>query len=423
MTLCVHGLGYVGLATAALFANNGHDVVGYDIDTSVLDTLREGDISLPEDDLEQYVREATEAGLSVSDEVVPADYHLVCVPTPYNDGADLTAVEAAATAIASRLRYGDTVVVESTVPPGTTADVVAPLLEDAGLDAGEDFHLAYTPETILPGNTVPELLENDRIVGGIDADSIDVACDLYEPVIRGDIYRAPDATTAEFIKLSQNAYRDVNIAFANELALLADDYGVEVRNAIDLANTHPRVEILSPGPGVGGHCLPVDPLFLAEKSDRAALVECARKINDGMAGHVVEKLREELGPLNDRRVAVLGVAYKGNVSEIRNSPGLAVTHALRAAGMDTPQITDGGTSTVSVQLSDPHVNDPLLEMYPLERALAGADAAVVTAAHDEYRSLDPERVASLLHTDVVLDAVDVLDRSEWEQHGLTVVDI
>ena len=423
MNLCVHGLGYVGLATASLFANNGHDVVGYDIDSTVLENIRRNELSLPEDDLEQYVRDATESGLSVSDEVVHADAHLICVPTPYNDGADLTAVEEAAKAIAAKLRAGDAVVVESTVPPRTTAEVVAPLLERSGLDAGDEFHLAYTPETILPGNTVPELLGNDRIVGGIDDASTELVCDMYEPAITGAIHRAPDATTAEFIKLAQNAFRDVNIAFANELALLADDYDVDVRNAITLANTHPRVDVLNPGPGVGGHCLPVDPLFLAEHSDRANLIECAREVNDSMAGHVVETLRDELGPLTDRRIAVLGVAYKGNVSEIRNSPGLAVTHALRATGVEPYRVTDGGSSTVSVKLSDPHVDDPLLDLLPVEQALAGADAAVLTAAHDEYRSLDPERVSDLLHTDVVVDAVDVLDDEKWQENGLTVLDI
>ena len=421
--ICVHGLGYVGLATASLFANNGHDVVGYDVDTNVLDAIRDGDLSLPEEGLEEYVRTATSAGLTASEEVVSADYHLVCVPTPYNDGADLSFVEDATAALAPSLRAGDTVVLESTVPPGTTVDTVAPLLEASGLEAGEQFHVAYTPETILPGNTVPELRGNDRIVGGIDDASTDMVYELYEAVITGTVHRAPDATTAEFIKLSQNAFRDVNIAFANELALLADDYGIEARQAIDLANTHPRVEILNPGPGVGGHCLPVDPLFLAEHSDRARLVECARRVNDSMPGHVVDKLRAELGPLTDRRIAVLGVAYKGNVDEIRNSPGLAVTHALRAAGMEPGRITDGGSTTVSVSVTDPHVQNPLLELTPLEQALAGADAAVVTAAHDEYRELDPERMKHLLHTNVVVDAVDVLDRSTWEEHGLTVVDL
>lgn len=423
MKLCVHGLGYVGLATAALFANNGYDVVGYDTDPSVTASLREGDVSLSEPDLEEYVHDALASNLSVSTEIPDAGCHFICVPTPYDNGADMTYVEQAATAIGDVLRPDDTVVVESTVPPGTTAETVAPLLEAPAFEAGAEFSLAYTPETILPGNTVPELRNNDRIVGGIDGRSTERVCDLYGSVIAGEIHCAPDATTAEFIKLSQNAFRDVNIAFANELAKVADDYGVDARDAIDLGNTHPRVDILNPGPGVGGHCLPVDPLFLTERSDRTALIETARNVNDGMAGYVVSRLREELGPLANRRVAVLGIAYKGNVSETRNSPGLAVAHALKTAEMESRRIADGGSNAVDVRLSDPHVDEPLLALKPPDRALTGADAAVFTAAHDEFRALDPARVSQLLHTDVIFDAVDVLDSETWREHGFTVLDV
>lgn len=423
MKLCVHGLGYVGLATAALFANNGYTVVGYDTDTSVTESLRTGDVSVSEADLEAYVKDALSSNLSVTEEVIEADCHLICVPTPYNNEPDLTYVEQSATAIGEVLRPDDTVIVESTVPPGTTGTRVAPLLEQSGLSAGDDFSLAYTPETIMPGNTVPELRNNDRIVGGIDEESTQRVFDLYDSVLSGNIHRAPDATTAEFIKLSQNAFRDVNIAFANELAKVANDYGVEARGAIELANTHPRVDILDPGPGVGGHCLPVDPLFLTEGSENTDLVETARDVNDGMAGYVVSRLREELGPLTDRRIAILGVAYKGNVSEVRNSPGLAVAHALKASEIDNRQIADGGSNTVDVRLSDPHVNEPLLELVPVEQALTGADAAILTAGHDEFRELDPSRISHLLHTDVVFDAVNVLDTDRWTEHGFTVLDV
>jgi len=423
MKLCVHGLGYVGLATASLFANNGHEVVGYDTDPSVIETLQNGEVDLSEADLEGYVRDALATNLTVSEVVVEADCHVICVPTPYDNGPELTYVEQAATAIGNVLRPGDTVVVESTVPPGTTAGLVTESLEASGPVAGEDFALAYTPETILPGNTVPELRNNDRIVGGIDNRSAELVCDLYGSVTSGQIHCAPDATTAEFIKLSQNAFRDVNIAYANELARIAGEYGIDVRNAIDLANTHPRVDILNPGPGVGGHCLPVDPLFLSNGSERARLIETAREVNDEMAAHVVDQLREELGPLAGRRVAVLGIAYKGNVSESRNSPGLAVAHALKPAELDSRQIADGGSNAVDVRLSDPHVEEPLLDLHPTDQALAGADAAIITAGHDEFRELDPSRVSGLLKTDVIFDAVDVLDSDTWRDHGFSVLDV
>jgi UDP-N-acetyl-D-mannosaminuronic acid dehydrogenase len=423
MKLCVHGLGYVGLATASLFANNGYEVVGFDTDPSVIETLRSGDVDLPEADLAEYVREALATNLSVSDVVVEADCHVVCVPTPYDNGPELTYVEQAATAIGNVLQSGDTVVVESTVPPGTTTGLVAQSLETSGLDAGEEFALAYTPETILPGNTVPELRNNDRIVGGIDNHSAELVCDLYGSATAGEIHRAPDATTAEFIKLSQNAFRDVNIAYANELARIAAEYGVAVRHAIDLANTHPRVDILNPGPGVGGHCLPVDPLFLSHGSENAPLIETAREVNDEMAAHVVARLREELGPLAGRRVAILGIAYKGNVSESRNSPGLAVAHALKATELDSRQIADGGSNAVDVRLSDPHVEEPLLDLHPIEQALTGADAAIITAGHDEFGELDPSRVSGVLKNDVIFDAVDILDSATWREHGFAVLDV
>jgi nucleotide sugar dehydrogenase len=425
MRICVHGLGYVGLASASLFANNGHDVVGYDTDEEVVARLRNGNLDIPEADLEQYVGRALSDGLSVSDEVVAADYHVICVPTPYEDGPELGYLEDAATGIASQLRPGDVVVVESTVPPTTTAGTVAPLLERSGLVAVEEFKLAYAPETILPGNTVEELRTNDRIIGGIDDDSARQVGNLFAAAIDGRIHIAPDATTAEFVKLAQNAFRDVNIAFANEMALVADDYGVDVRESIRLANTHPRVDVLSPGPGVGGHCLPVDPLFLTEKSERTKLVERARAVNDGMPGYIMDRLEEELGSLAGRRIAVLGIAYKGNVEETRNSPGLALAAALRTATLESTPLTDGGDNvgTATVALADPHVSESSLELSPVYEALRSADAAVLTAAHDEFAALDPARVAGLLRGDLVFDAVDVLDASTWEQHGLDVVDL
>lgn len=419
VTLCVHGLGYVGLSTAALFATSGYDVIGYDTDEDVITELQTGEFSLSEPELEACVRKALAGGLSVTDAIPAADTHFICVPTPYNDGADLRYVEQAAANISETLRPDDTVVVESTVPPNTTATTVMDRLEESGLSAGDEFHLAYAPETVLPGNTVTELRHNDRIVGGIDDASARVVQNLYASAVEGDIHVAPDTTTAEFVKLSQNASRDVDIAFANELALLADDYDVDVRTAIDLANTHPRAEILDPGPGVGGHCLPVDPLFLAEESDSTTLVDCARTVNDGMTDYVLDMLRAELGDIRDRDIAILGVAYKGNVDETRNSPGLALAQKLERLSEEVAPLTDGG-STDGIRLTDPHVTDDTLDLVSLTEALRGADAAVITAAHDEYAALEPERVATL-ETDLVVDTVDVLDEQGWHGHDVTLL--
>ncbi|WP_254538912.1 nucleotide sugar dehydrogenase [Halomarina litorea] len=428
-SVCVHGLGYVGLPTAALLANNGHDVSGFDVDDTVVEDLARGEVRVSEPDLAAYIEDALAAGtLAPSHEVVPADYHLVCVPTPLDHDAgraDLSYVEAAAEGIAAVLREGDTVILESTVPPGTTGGPMREALERTGLVAGEDFHLAYSPETVLPGNILEELRSNDRFVGGLDETSTERAYDLYAPCIDGTVGRAPTPRSAEFVKLVQNAYRDANIGFANELARIAGDYGVDAREAIDLANRHSRVDILDPGPGVGGHCLPVDPLFLAHDSDSVRLIREARRVNDGMADYVVGLVEGRLGTLDDRRVAVLGVAYKGNVDDVRNSPGLRVARAIhdREVEPTVRAVPDGGVSTAEVRLNDPHVDDGRHEfdLVSVEGALTGADAMVVTADHDEYRDVDPVAAKRWMRTPLLVVTKGMLDEEEWRAAGFDVV--
>ena len=415
--VCIHGLGYIGLPTAAMLANAGHEVVGFDVDDAVLDRIERRDLQFDEPTLQSFVSEALESGdLVLSDEPAPADYHLVCVPTPLDDSgerADLSAVEAASDAVADRLMAGDTVVVESTVPPGTTAETVRPILERDGLRAGEDFRLAYSPETVLPGNVVRELRENDRIVGGVSDGATRSAVDLYDSFVEGTVYRT-DATTAEFAKLAQNTYRDVNIALANEFAKLAREHGVDSREAIRLGNTHPRVNVHRPGPGVGGHCVPVDPWFLAGDSEAAGLIERARAVNDGMVEYVVELLRAHLGDLADRRVAVLGVAYKGNVADVRQSPTIRLADSLSETDAD-------------VRFHDSHVraartggDEPPVELDSLADATTNADAIVIMTDHDEYESLDPARLADRMATPVVVDAKSVVDRDTWSANGFDV---
>jgi len=407
-TVCVHGLGYIGLPTAAMLANHGHDVLGFDPSPELIERLDDGRVRLDEPGLRAFVGEALQSGdLAVSTEAGPAEFHVVCVPTPLdeNDEADLRHVRAAGATIGDLLRPGDTVVLESTVPPGTTRDVLRPILEESGLTATEEFALVHCPETVLPGNIIHELRANDRIVGSLDGDP-ESAVELYRSFVTGDIHTT-DATTAEFVKLIQNTYRDVNIAFANETATRCYDLGIDSREAIALANSHPRVDILDPGPGVGGHCLPVDPYFLLDGEEEQSLVSVARERNDAMADHVVALLEDALGDLEDRAVAVLGVAYKGNVSDTRSSPGLLLADRLQEAGVD-------------LALTDPHVTDQRLRLEPLEDAVAGADAAVVVTDHDEYAALDPGDLAALDGRTVV-DTRDVLDADRWEAAGFDVV--
>ncbi|MFC6838531.1 nucleotide sugar dehydrogenase [Halomarina ordinaria] len=428
-TVCVHGLGYVGLPTAALLAHNGHDVTGFDVDEAVIDRLSRGDVRTGEAELREYIAEVLDSGaLTPADEIPAAEFHLVCVPTPLDaeaERAELAYVRSAAEGIAGVLREGDTVVLESTVPPGTTEGPLREVLETgSGLRAGTDFGLAYSPETVLPGNILYELRANDRFVGGVGEASTETAARLYEPCIDGTVHRAPDASTAEFVKLVQNAYRDTNIGFANELARVAADYDIDTRTAIGLANRHARVDILQPGPGVGGHCLPVDPLFLAHGSESVDLIRHARRVNDSMTGYVVDLVREYFGGLDGKRLAVLGVAYKGNVDDTRNSPGLRLARLLRAAEQEPPAVADGGThGGIETRLHDPHVSDDDGEfgLVPLETALDGADAAIVTTDHDEFTEIDPADAADRMRGRLLVDTKGLVDDGAWRDAGFDVI--
>ena len=426
-TVCVHGLGYIGLPTAAMMANFDHHVYGYDTDRRLRSRLRDRDIHLDEPGLRAFVTQALDSGaLEITEEVVAARYHVICVPTPL-DGetkrADLEYVRSAGRSVAEWLRPEDTVILESTVPPGTTTDVFRPVVEESGLSAGTDFSLVHCPETVLPGNIIAELRENDRLIGGIDEASTASARRLYESFVEGEIRTVSNPTKAEFAKLIQNTYRDVNIALANEIARLAADYGIDSRETIDLANTHPRVGIHRPGPGVGGHCLPIDPWFLGHASDELDLVSTARRVNDSMSTYVLGMLCEELGSLEGRKIAVLGVAYKGNVDDTRLSPGLKLARELAGrAETDRVPVTDGGAGRrrPEVTLYDPHVTDPVRDLHDLERATSDADAVIIATDHDEFERFDPAVFRERMDGRLVIDTQAVLDPSPWREAGFTV---
>ena len=424
-TICVHGLGYIGLPTAAMFANYDYDVVGYDTSAEVVNRLDDGEVHFDEPGLRAFVTQALESGnLAVSDEVAPAKYHIICVPTPFDEEtkeANLTYVEAAGREIMPHLRTGDTVILESTVPPGTTVEVLQPILEESGLAAGNDFAMVHCPETVLPGNIITELQQNDRIIGGVNGVSTEAAVRLYDSFVEGEIRTTENATTAEFVKLIQNTFRDTNIALANEIAKLAADYGIDSREAIDLANQHPRVELHQPGPGVGGHCLPIDPWFLGQNSDKLDLIAKARDVNDGMSQYVIDILKEELGSLAGKKIAILGVAYKGNVGDTRKSPGLKLARELQeATTMDSDAVAADGGSGTEIALHDPHVTDQTLDLKPLESALSGADGIVIATDHDEYEDLEPDRYSDENRGSIVVDSRAILDVSKWNNAGFNV---
>ncbi len=413
--ICVLGLGYIGLPTASTFATHGIRVVGVDVNPGIIETLQNGGVHIHEPGLRTLVQAALKSGnLTVSTQPDEADAFIIAVPTPFKDGkkADLSYVEAASEAIVPHLRGGNLVLLESTSPPLTTLEVVAPILEQSGLKAGDDFHLAYSPERVLPGQILRELIENARIVGGIDQASAEAGRDLYTVFVRGEII-CTDATTAEMVKLMENTYRDVNIAIANEFSRLADHLGVDVWEAVTLANRHPRVEILRPGIGVGGHCIGVDPWFLVEAApDLTPLIRTARQVNDDQHRLVIALLQRGLGDLEDKRVTVLGLAYKPNVDDLRESPAVKTAQSLAEIGAD-------------VIAYEPFKKDARIEgvnVTPdLDVALEGSDALALLVAHDPLLKLDPRQMAAMTPARLLVDAVNGWDPHPWQQAGFTVL--
>ena len=413
--VCVLGLGYIGLPTASTFATHGLQVIGVDINPEVVQTLQNGGLHIQEPGLRTLVQAALRSGnLSIRNQPQEADAFIIAVPTPFYEDkkADLRAVSAAAAAIAPYLRKGNLVVLESTSPPRTTMDVVAPLLEQSGLKSGIDFHLAYVPERVLPGQILRELIENARVIGGVDRASAEAGRELYRLFVRGELILT-DATTAEMVKLMENTYRDVNIAIANEFARLADRFGVDIWEAIALANRHPRVNILQPGIGVGGHCISVDPWFLVEAApDLARLIRTARMVNDEQPAFVVDIIRRSVGDLRGLNVAALGLSYKADVDDVRESPAIAVCQQLLQAG-------------AKVRAFEPNRVHIKVEGVPtsqsLEEALQDAALMVILVAHQPFRTFDPATIAKMMPGRLVVDAVNLLDEWYWKAEGFRVV--
>jgi UDP-N-acetyl-D-mannosaminuronic acid dehydrogenase len=412
-SICLLGLGYIGLPTGSMFALAGKNVVGVDPSPRVQAALSSGLASIDEPELQTLVTAAINSGrLRVQTKPEAADAFIIAVPTPLDpttNRADLTYVERAARDIVPFLRRGNLVVLESTVPPGTTRDVLAPILAESGLVPGQDIFVAHCPERVLPGRILVELEQNDRLTGGLTPACAERAADLYRTFVKGAIMRT-DATTAEMVKVMENTFRDVNVALANEFALIAERIGVDVWDAIRLANHHPRVNVLRPGPGVGGHCIAVDPWFLVGSAPEATrLIQAAREVNDAMPEHVVERLASLVAP--PAPVTLLGVTYKAEVDDVRESPALRVAELAVQHGY-------------AVRLCDPHVKAetpglpaPLL---PLELALRDAEAVVLLVDHRAFQELDVDLVAALVSGKRVLDARNSLDRASWQARGFEV---
>jgi UDP-N-acetyl-D-mannosaminuronic acid dehydrogenase len=412
--ICVLGLGYIGLPTASTFATHGLQVVGVDVNRQVVDRLKLGELHIYEPGLRTLVQAALLSGNLVIDlQPQPADAFIIAVPTPFRNDkkADMAFVTAAAESIIPHLRRGSLVVLESTSPPRTTVDVVRPILERSGLIAGEDFYLAYSPERVLPGQILRELIENARVIGGIDQSSSEAGRDLYQIFVRGEIILT-DATTAEMVKLMENTTRDINIAIANEFARLAERFGVDVYEAINLANRHPRINILNPGPGVGGHCISVDPWFLVEAApDIANLIRTARQVNDAQPEFVVGLIRAAIGELQDCRIGVLGLAYKPDVDDLRESPAIEVCNLLAK---------EGAWVTAYEPYKPEYCQNGFRTVATLAAALDGAQALVLLVSHTPLRNLEPHVVAQLTPARIVIDCVNGWPVETWEAAGFKV---
>jgi len=408
MKICVLGLGYIGLPTACLFANANHEVIGIDINQETIEKLNHGELPFEEKGLEELFEKAL-PNMRFKTEAEESDVFLIAVPTPLDKEmkmADLKYVRSAAEMIYPHLRKDNLVILESTVPPGTSEKLLIPILEKSGLKVGNDFYLAHCPERAIPGNTIYEMVHNDRIIGGIDGKSTALAKSLYSSFVEGNFYLT-NTITAEFVKLMENTFRDINIALANEFAQIAEESRVNVWEAIELANKHPRVNILKPGPGVGGHCIAIDPWFLTENSTRCRIVSLAREINDGMPNHVLQIVKGMLKGVNSPVITVFGVAYKGSVDDTRETPALKFIKLAENEGY-------------KVEVHDPHVKEFEYEILGLEEAVKDSDCIVLITDHPEFKEINPKEISAVMRNKNIVDTRNMLDVERWKEAGFRV---
>ncbi|AHN20533.1 nucleotide sugar dehydrogenase [Lysinibacillus sphaericus] len=408
-SICVVGLGYIGLPTAVMFANHGIKVHGVDVNPAAVKSIQEKKLHIEENGLQERLNKAVDEGfLTASTTPQEADVFIVAVPSPINpdNTANLEYVRQATASIVPYVRKGNLVILESTVPPKTVEHIMLPELIKANLEFGVDLFVAHSPERVIPGRIFEELVNNDRIVGGIDPVSAQMTKELYQTFVNGTIHLT-DATTAELVKVMENTYRDVNIAFANELAKMAEKLDVNIWEAIKFANYHPRVNVHFPGPGVGGHCIAVDPWFLVELGgEQAQIIHLSRNTNDSMPSYTAQRTQAILNEnkIAGGKVAVLGLAFKGNVDDMRESPSTIVIDELQNLGLE-------------VISYDPHIkeNKHATQTQSLEEATKDADIIVVLTDHNEFKAMDAAAIT--VKTKIVFDTKNCLNRDKWQEAG------
>jgi len=422
--VAVFGLGQIGLPIATVISERGFHVSGVDTNPAVVEAVSSRSTRAFEEQLNERVGRAVEGGFLEATQdganaVQQADIILVCVPTPIRDNnrPDMGHIFDACSTIADNINPGALVIVESSLPPGYTASTIVPLIEErSGLRCGSDFWLAYCPERLTPGNSLNEFNGNAKVVGGFDGGSTKIASEFFRATIEGPIMET-DAATAEVSKVAENSFRDVNIAYANELALICEEVGVDVQEVIRMANTHPRVLIHKPGLGVGGPCLPKDPYLLlhpvSSKGFRSEIIKASRSVNDSMPLHVARLVLKALQGngkgVEGARIAVLGAAYKPDVGLTESSPSKTLISWLREMG-------------ANVKVFDPHCKEGLgaEPTDSLESAVENADCLVVAVAHREFRDLDLVRMKEMMgDRPIIVDAPRIIDRNNAERHGFS----
>lgn len=399
MKICIVGQGYIGLPTAALFAKKGCEVLGVDVNEEIVKKLNQGIAHIEEPGISDAIENAVKEGhYRASDKPEEADTYIITVPTPYvkeDLSCDLSYVISACNSILPVLNKGNVVIIESTIAPMSTDEIIKPIFENEEYIIGEDLYLAHCPERVLPGQIMHELVNNNRIVGGITAECSKKAADVYRTFVKGEIIET-EAKTAELSKCMENTFRDVNIALANELAKIGAEIGVNALDVIEMANKHPRVNIHSPGPGVGGHCLAIDPYFIYAKApETAKIIKLARDTNNSMPGFVIENTGKILSKFDKEatKISVLGVAYKGNTDDARESPAFEIISGLKAAGYE-------------IAIHDPHFDNP--DYLDLDEATKDSSLVLILTDHNQFKDLDYKLLSKNMKTKLIFDTKNII---------------
>lgn len=395
MKICIVGQGYIGLPTAALFTRSDCEVVGVDVNEEIINNLNKGKIHIEEPGIAEIIKNAIDNNryhASLTPE--KADAFIITVPTPYiaeNYSCDLSYVIEACNEILPFIEKGNTVIVESTIAPMSTDDVIKPIFEKAGYTIGKDLYLAHCPERVLPGKIIEELIHNDRIIGGITPECSKKASEVYGQFVEGELMLT-EAKTAELSKCMENTYRDVNIALANELAKICAEIGVNALDVIKMANKHPRVNLHSPGPGVGGHCLAIDPYFIYAKApETAKIIKLARDTNNSMPQFVYENVCKIIP---EGKISIFGVSYKGNTGDDRESPAYEIIALLENKGYE-------------IAIYEPHIERD--NFVDFNEAIKGSNLILILADHNEFKEMDYESIKDKMKTPIIFDTKNILE--------------